>query len=106
MFRMRRVFAVVVASGALAAGVAAPASAQPTNQDGLVNVAVVDVLNNNNVFANVQVPVGIAANICNVDVNVLARQRQEQGTRTCNSAVENQAAAEALVRQLPAGFQP
>ena len=106
MFRMKRIYAVVVATGALAAGVAAPASAQPTNQDGLVNVAVVDVLNNNNVFANVQVPVGIAANICNVDANVLARQRQRGGTRECTSRVQNQAAATGLLTQLPTAFQP
>jgi hypothetical protein len=97
---------VVVATGALAAGVAAPPSVQPTNQAGLVSVAVVDVLNNSNVFVNVQVPVGIAANICNTNVNILAQQRQLQGTRTCNAAVQNEAAAAALVSKLPVPFQP
>src|SRR5688500_1934834 len=42
---------------------AAPAMAQ-TNQDGLVNVALTDT--------NVQVPIGIAANVCGVAANVLA----------------------------------
>ena len=40
-------------------------SAQPIDQDGLVNVAVDDL--------TVQVPVSVAANICGVAVNVLAR---------------------------------
>jgi hypothetical protein len=74
MFRMKRVFAVVVASGALAAGVAAPASAQP--QTGLVNVA---VTNN-----TVQIPVAVAANVCGVDVNVLA-QYVSSGPVSCTA---------------------
>jgi hypothetical protein len=105
MFRMKRMSAVLVATGALAIGVAAPASAQTTNQDGLVNVAVVDVLNNNNVFVNVQVPIGIAANICDVNVNVLAQQRRLGGSRQCMAEVDNAADATALVSQLPAPFQ-
>jgi uncharacterized membrane protein len=42
---------------------ATPAAAQP-NQRGLVNVAITDT--------TVQVPIGIAANVCGVAVNVLA----------------------------------
>lgn len=57
--------AVVLAATALAAGVtAAPAAAQ-NSQQGLVNVAVEDVI--------VQVPVSVAANICDVNVAVLAQ---------------------------------
>lgn len=56
--------AATLAVAAIAAGVvAAPASAQNT-QEGLVNVAVEDVV--------VQVPVAVAANICDVNVAVLA----------------------------------
>ena len=44
-------------------GAAAPASAQ-TQQDGLVNVSLTDT--------NVQVPIGIAANVCGVSANVLS----------------------------------
>jgi hypothetical protein len=105
MFRMKRVFAVVAATSAMAVGAAAPSSAQPVDQDGLVNVAIVDVLNNNNVFVNVQVPVGIAANICDVNVNVLAQQRRDGGSRQCTATAESQAAADAVVNQLPTPFQ-
>jgi hypothetical protein len=44
-------------------GAASAASAQP-HQNGLVNVAVVD--------NTVQIPIGVAANVCDVSVNVLA----------------------------------
>lgn len=37
----------------------------------LINIVVVDVLSGNNV--NVQVPVGVAANVCGVQANVLAQ---------------------------------
>jgi hypothetical protein len=53
--------AALVATVALA--VVSTGSAQP-RQDGLVNVAVVD--------NTVQIPIGVAANVCGVAVNVLA----------------------------------
>jgi hypothetical protein len=43
---------------------AAPASAQPTMQEGLVNVNLQDI--------DIAVPISVAANICDVAVNVLA----------------------------------
>jgi hypothetical protein len=55
----------IVAGGALLGMVALlTVSARAQNQRGLVNVNVSDV--------TVQVPVGVAANICDVNVNVLA----------------------------------
>jgi hypothetical protein len=64
------------ASSVLALGVAAaPASAQ-TTQNGLVNVAVV-----NN---TVQVPIAVAANVCGLQVGVLATALQ-QGPVTCTA---------------------
>jgi hypothetical protein len=60
---MRRTILAAFAAAALMLGMAAaPASAK---QEGLVNVYAEDV--------NVQVPVGIAANVCGVAVNVLTR---------------------------------
>jgi hypothetical protein len=70
--RTRKLAASLFASGLLAVGAAAPASAQPPIiTGGLVNITIVDVLNNNEV--NVQVPIGVAANVCGVQANVLAR---------------------------------
>jgi hypothetical protein len=49
---------------------AMPALAQPVFTGGLVNVNVTDVLTNNEVA--VQVPIGVAANVCGLSVGVLA----------------------------------
>jgi hypothetical protein len=64
-----------VAATAMAAGVAAPSAvAQP--QNGLVNV---DVSNN-----TVQVPIAVAANVCGVQVGILA-QKLRQGPVDCDA---------------------
>lgn len=42
----------------------------------LVNIVVADVLNGNNV--NVQVPIGVAANVCGVQANVLAQNNIQE----------------------------
>ncbi|MBC7290754.1 MAG: hypothetical protein H5T83_05380 [Actinotalea sp.] len=65
--RARRTAAVAATTLALGFGLAGAAQAAPNNanQDGLVNLALQDTL--------VQVPIGIAANICGVGVNVLAQ---------------------------------
>ena len=59
---IRLTMAAFVAAVSCLAGVSA-ASAQP-HQSGLVNVAVVD--------NTVQIPIGVAANVCDVAVNILA----------------------------------
>ena len=101
---MKRMISAVLAATALAIGVAGPASAQRADQDGLVNVAVVDVLNNNNVVANVQVPIGIAANVCGVNANVLAQQRRT-GDATCDARAQGVADAQNIIANLPPGLQ-
>ena len=60
----RSSLAAIVATTAVSAAIAAPAPAAP--QEGLVNVAVVD--------NTIQIPIGVAANVCDVSVNVLAEQ--------------------------------
>jgi hypothetical protein len=81
----------LIATGALALagtgliGMAAPASAQPVTQEGLVNVNVTDVA--------VQVPVGVAANICDVNVAVLVDTFLDSPT-DCNADTEQQAFVE------------
>jgi hypothetical protein len=69
--KVRKLAASLFATGLLAVGVAAPASAQPVVTGGLVNITIVDILNDNEV--NVQVPIGVAANVCGVQANVLAQ---------------------------------
>jgi hypothetical protein len=66
----------LLAGSVLALGVAAaPASAQ-TQQSGLINVAVVD--------NTVQVPIAVAANVCGLQVGVLATALR-QGPVTCTA---------------------
>jgi hypothetical protein len=59
----------------------------------LINITVVDVLTGNNV--NVQVPIGVAANVCGVQANVLA-QGGVQEPVDCTSAT---------TQDLPVRFQ-
>jgi hypothetical protein len=70
---------------------AMPALAQP--QNGLVNITLTDVLNNNQV--NVQVPIGVAANLCGINANILAHQRS--GPHNCTSST---------TQDLPVAFRP
>jgi hypothetical protein len=89
MHRMRMLLAAVVALVA-SAMLAAPASAQP-EQNGLINLAVTDV--------NIQVPVAVAANLCDINVNVLAVQEREGGA-------ECEATADSLARGGPRDNEP
>lgn len=94
-----------------------PAVAQNVDASGgLVDVTVQDVtilndfLNNaqiqalNNILQGnelvVQVPIGIAANVCNVDVNVIA-QSEDRGNYTCEAQNVTRAFANQVVRQNP-----
>ena len=95
MRKTRRLFASLCATGLLAVGVAAPASAvPPVVTGGLVNVTIVDAVDLTNV--NVQVPIGVAANVCGVQANVLA-QGGIQEPVDCTAAT---------TQELPVAFQP
>ncbi len=89
--RTKKFAASLFASGLLATGIMVPAAAAQ-NQDGLVNVNIENVLNNNdvNVVVDLDAAAAIAANVCGfiVDVDVLAAV--DEGTQTiedvtCNS---------------------
>jgi hypothetical protein len=88
----RKLLLSVFLAGALSFGAAAPAAAQV--QRGLVNVAVGDV--------TIQVPVAVAANICDVNVGVLVGDLRDDGEATC----ETVAGSEATVTPGPAGPPP
>jgi hypothetical protein len=62
--RIRTLTAATALAAGATVGFAAPAVAQPPDQSGLVNVNVSDLV--------VQIPIGLAANICDVNVAVLA----------------------------------
>jgi hypothetical protein len=60
----------------------------------LVNITVFDVLNNVNV--NVQVPIGVAANVCGVQANVLAHGGIQEPVDCTSSTTQD----------LPVAFRP
>jgi hypothetical protein len=83
--RITRVLAVATSAAALATGVAvSSASAQ---QQGLVNVEISNVLNNNTF--QVTVPINAAANVCGVTVAVLT-QNLQNGPVTCEAGANQQ----------------
>lgn len=78
--------ASVAALGIGGVALAAPASAQPVFTGGLVNVNIEDV--------NVQIPIGVAANVCGVTVAVIAEV--QPAPFDCEAAV---------MQDLPVAFQ-
>jgi hypothetical protein len=72
MHKFKKVSAALFSTGILAAGIAASsAGAAPVITGELVNVTVTDVLSHDQI--SVQVPIGVAANVCGVQANVLAQ---------------------------------
>jgi hypothetical protein len=87
MKRVKRLLATTFATAFMAFGVAAPASAQPVVTGGLINVTLVDVLSHDNIA--VQVPVGVAANVCDVNAAVLLAAVRDTGSATCNATADS-----------------
>lgn len=106
---MRKIMTIAAIAVAMAA---TPAVAQLNTSQGLVTVTVQDVsilnnflnndqiaaLNNLNVPVTVQVPVGVAANVCGVNANVLAKQKA--GGATCAAKSGSKALAQSVSKQL------
>src|SRR5688500_4697481 len=90
--RVRHVVGAIVVSAAVVMTpvAAAPASAavEAQQQTGLVNVDVGDV----NVLRRVAIGVaaGLAANLCNLQVGVIAEQVQRDGQFTCTATASGQ----------------
>lgn len=102
-------------AAALAAA-ASPAVAQNVSVGGgLVDVTVQDVnvlndslndnqieiLNNNNIAVpiHVQVPIGIAANVCGVNANVIAQAIKQDGNYECTATSGSSALGQQILRQ-------
>jgi hypothetical protein len=79
-----RTTAVVTITSAMALCVSALPASAATNQNGLVNVAVT--------ATTIQVPVGVAANVCNVTANVIASNNFTPNGSPC-TAVSNPTAS-------------
>ena len=101
---MRRVFPIAVALAMFTA----PAFAQQSG-DGLVVVNISNVANNiardldvnvSNIPVTVQVPVSVAASVCNVSVNVLSGPSVGGVTPSCNATSTNAALNDIVQRLL------
>ena len=95
---------IAICSAALF-GVAA--AAQAAQQEGLVNVSLSNIqteiakdlnVNVSQIPVNAQLPIGIAANVCGVDANVLAKK--EGGTAECTAKTTSKALNQQVQRQL------
>lgn len=104
--RTRRCIAI---AAFVATGLSGAVYAQP-KQEGLVNVDLsnlrADIAKDINVDVsqipvNVQVPVGVAAGVCGIDANVLARQ-DKGSTASCPAKNKSQALNQQVQRQLVA----
>lgn len=91
---MRKLLPTLALGVGLAFGGADAAEAQ---QAGLINVEISnidvetgDILSNNTIQVSVGAALAIAANVCNVAVNVLAVDLGQDGTATCTSTTGDQ----------------
>lgn len=99
MYRIRLALVGAVASVAMIAA-AAPVSAQTNNQSGLVNVNVSNILLQ--IPVSVAVPVSVAANVCDTNVNVLSTQLQN-GPVTCTATSNSRALDTAVANSMATG---
>lgn len=106
-------FATAAIVGTLTFGVGGVASAQQTDVGGSQGLVVVDISNvrvdiadvldveENQIPVTVQVPVGVAANVCpNVDANVLAQDFRGSQDTACQAQSTSQALNKAVQRQI------
>jgi hypothetical protein len=97
--------AVSFTTALLTVGMAMPAQAQtpPINvtiPDGLVNIIAQDIdVNVSDIPVSIQVPVGIAANVCNVNAAVLLAAAR-QGRAECTAQETSEAFNEQILRSI------
>ena len=80
---MRRVLVSLFAALTLGLGAGATTATAQTTQNGLVNINLQDV--------TVQVPIGIAANVCDVNVAAIATLVDAGRTTTCTAVAQSTA---------------
>jgi hypothetical protein len=77
---LKKLIAPILVAGTLSVGAAAPATAQ-TFQRGLVNINIGDVV--------LQVPIAVAANVCDVNVAALVGDFADFGEADCDAFAES-----------------
>ncbi len=75
----------------MVAMLAMPASAQPVVTGGLVNVTIVDFADVNVEDVVVEIPVAVAANVCDVNAAVLIAAIEDTGSAECDAAANSSA---------------
>jgi hypothetical protein len=85
MTKTRRLLASLFAAALMSVTAAAPASAQPIVivPGGLVNITIIDAVDLEQV--NVQVPIGVAVNVCDVTVAILAEDVANDESTDCTA---------------------
>ncbi len=90
---MRRILALISVSVLMVALTAMPAMAAPNGgpvvTGGLVNVTIVDAVDIER--TTVQLPIAVAANVCDVDVNVLSADLADDGEANCTATAGSRA---------------
>lgn len=91
MTKLRKAVATLFATGLITAGAVAPTAGAvgPIITGGLVNVTIVDAVDVSH--NTVQLPIAVAANVCDVDINVLAADLADDGQANCTARAGAQA---------------
>lgn len=89
MHALTRKLALLLSVAALAAPLAVAAPASANRHDGLVNVNIENILNGNQITVLQNVNVGVAAAFCNINVNVLSAQLQNNQFGNCPAKTTN-----------------
>lgn len=85
MILAKKRFVALAASTALLVPIAAAAPAGATEQNGLVNVYAQNIASGNRITLVTQVPISVAANLCNVNANVLSIQLKNNQFAKCDA---------------------
>ncbi len=101
-------FALALTGGVLAQGNSG--NGNNSNSEGLVNVTLGDVVISqiaqdlnvevSQIPVTVQVPVGVAANVCGIAANVLASSKKDAAGASCEAATSSQALQQIVQRSL------
>ena len=86
---MRRLVALHAVVAMMVVATAMPVFAAPVVTGGLVNVTIVDAVDVDR--TTVQLPIAVAANVCDVDINVLAADLADDGEANCTATADSRA---------------
>jgi hypothetical protein len=90
---MKRLVALLAVVAMMVVATAMPVMAAPKSgpvvTGGLVNVTIVDAVDADR--TTLQVPIAVAANVCDVDINVLAADLADDGQANCTATADSRA---------------